>query len=76
MDSFSNRSSLVGKEAEEHSLLLIYFIAFFGQSLGICSVAGPVLGTVDPEMNIACFLLSKSCLLGETGKRKNRSNTM
>ena len=38
------------------SLLLIYFVAFFEQSPGARSVAGPVLGTVGPEMITLCFL--------------------
>lgn len=46
--SFSTGAPLVGKKTENYFLLLIYFVAFFEQSPGACSVAGPVLGTVLP----------------------------
>lgn len=63
------------KRLRNFSLLVIYFIAFFEQSLGVCCVAGTVLGTSSPVMNITSCLLLRSCLVGETGKRINRSNT-
>lgn len=67
---------MVGKKTESHSLLLIDFIAFFEQSLVVCSTAGPVLATTGPEMTSTFFLLSGSRLVGETGKGINRSKSV